>query len=39
MSGEHGGCGTTVMLSLLRNIGTDKQSGQEHCCTVETNLK
>jgi hypothetical protein len=27
------------MLSLLRNIGTDKQIGREHYCSVETNLK
>jgi hypothetical protein len=39
VSGEYGGCGTKVMLSLLRNIGTDKQIGQEHCCSIETNLK
>jgi len=39
VSGEYGGCGTNVMLSLLRNISKDKQSGQERCCSVEINLK
>jgi len=39
VSGEYGGCGTKVMLPLLRNIGADKQSGQEHCCSVDINLK
>lgn len=39
VSEEYGVCGTKVMLSLARNICTDKQSGQEHCCGVETNLK
>jgi len=39
VSGEYGGCGTKVILSLARNICTDKQSGQEHCCSVETNLR
>jgi hypothetical protein len=27
------------MPSLARSICTDKQSGQEHCCSVETYLK
>jgi hypothetical protein len=39
VSGEYGVCGTKVMLSLARNVYTDKLSGQEHCCSVETNLK
>lgn len=39
VSEEYRGCGTKVMLSLARNISTDKHSGQEHCCSVETNLK
>jgi hypothetical protein len=31
--------GSNIMLLLARNICTDKQSGQEHCCSVETNLQ